>query len=337
MSHPLAIIIPAYRAHHLGTALESLRQQTDQRFQLYVGDDASPDDLASLIASFRPKFSSFTYHRFTENLGGSDLTAHWHRCIQLSADEPWIWLFSDDDIAEPGCVADFYRALETAPQTNLYHFNIDIINNDGVVYERPQTHPPFETAQAHSQALITDRGRQWRAPDHIFSRRIYEETVGFVSFPRALYADFATWVKFSHPHGVRTIGPSRVRWRSHSQGTSSGQREKNRVPMIAALTAYLKWLTTFAASDKTQLRSFLRHRLPAYAYQELALFRPPLNRAERRSLAPALAQIFKTTRFRQQIALLLVSLKGHLRTTPLIRHLAAARYRRHMNMSKPPF
>ena len=45
-------------------------------------------------------------------MGKKDLIAQWERCIQLSNDEPWIWVFSDDDIADSGCVDAFYSIID---------------------------------------------------------------------------------------------------------------------------------------------------------------------------------------------------------------------------------
>lgn len=47
-TNKLAIVMPAYKARFLRQALESIAQQTDKRFTVYVGDDASPDDIKEI-------------------------------------------------------------------------------------------------------------------------------------------------------------------------------------------------------------------------------------------------------------------------------------------------
>ena len=44
----LAIIVPAYKGDFLAKALATLTQQTDQRFNLYVCDDASLDKIEAI-------------------------------------------------------------------------------------------------------------------------------------------------------------------------------------------------------------------------------------------------------------------------------------------------
>ena len=45
----LAIVIPYYKIIFFEKTLESLAQQTDKRFRVYIGDDASPDSPEKLF------------------------------------------------------------------------------------------------------------------------------------------------------------------------------------------------------------------------------------------------------------------------------------------------
>ena len=96
MKNKLAIIIPAYKACFFREVLDSIVRQSNRDFTVYIGDDASPDDLESIVSDYKDKLDIF-YFRFEQNWGGRDLVAHWERCIELS-DEPLVWLFSDDDL-----------------------------------------------------------------------------------------------------------------------------------------------------------------------------------------------------------------------------------------------
>ena len=82
----LAIIIPYFKINFFEKTLESLAQQTDQRFQVYIGDDASPVPPTELLENYQGKFS-FTYRRFTENLGSISLAKQWERCIAMMQEE----------------------------------------------------------------------------------------------------------------------------------------------------------------------------------------------------------------------------------------------------------
>ena len=99
----LAIVIPAYKVDFFETVLFSLAQQTCKDFTVYIGEDCSRDDFKSLIEQYSKQLD-IVYRRFEVNFGGHDLVAQWNRCIQLTQNEPWLWLFSDDDIMGPRCV-----------------------------------------------------------------------------------------------------------------------------------------------------------------------------------------------------------------------------------------
>ena len=83
----MAIVIPAYKGRFLKETLDSIAVQAHKdEFVLYIGDDASPERLDKIVESYQNKVN-LVYHRFSENMGGKDLVAHWERCIQLAADK----------------------------------------------------------------------------------------------------------------------------------------------------------------------------------------------------------------------------------------------------------
>ena len=124
----LAIVIPAYKATFLAAALDSIAAQTCQDFTLYIGDDCSPNKLEEIVDKYRDKIN-LVYKRFDTNLGGKDLVAQWERCIDLSHEEEWIWIFSDDDIMQKNCVEEFYKTIRENPEAGLLHFNINRLDD----------------------------------------------------------------------------------------------------------------------------------------------------------------------------------------------------------------
>ena len=104
----LAIIIPFFKPTFFEATLQSLANQTDKRFKVYIGDDASPEDCYALLQKFEGQFD-FIYHRFETNLGGISLTQQWERCIALSGDEEWLMILGDDDVLGENVVEEFYK------------------------------------------------------------------------------------------------------------------------------------------------------------------------------------------------------------------------------------
>ena len=55
MKNKLAIIIPAYKACFFREVLDSIVRQSNRDFTVYIGDDASPDDLESIVSDYKDK------------------------------------------------------------------------------------------------------------------------------------------------------------------------------------------------------------------------------------------------------------------------------------------
>ena len=108
MKSDLAIIIPYYKVSFFWETLESLSLQTDQRFRVYIGNDASPENPEPLIEEYKGRFD-YTYQKFEENLGGVSLTGQWDRCVAMMKDEEWFIILGDDDYLSPNAVEEFYK------------------------------------------------------------------------------------------------------------------------------------------------------------------------------------------------------------------------------------
>ena len=90
----LAIVIPYYKLTFFEATLQSLADQTDKRFMVYIGDDASLESPDDLLEKYQQKFD-FEYYRFEENLGGTSLVKQWERCIAMTKDEEWVMILGD--------------------------------------------------------------------------------------------------------------------------------------------------------------------------------------------------------------------------------------------------
>jgi hypothetical protein len=202
-----------------------------------------------------------------------------------------LWLFSDDDLMEPECVARFYDAIElrASPPVDLFRFQLDHINEHSARTVRWSEHPSYEKSEDFLRALLSDRDRAFRAQEHIFSRRIYEETGGFVRFPKAIYSDHATWLCFSAKRGVCTLSGPRVMWRSHFFGTTSGMKRVHRVQWHEAARLYIEWLAVFSQRQGPEAGRIFQRFGRDFYFREIAEFRPVLTRAERQ-LATSFAQ-----------------------------------------------
>ena len=95
----LSICIPTRnRAQFLHTLLESIARQVTPAVEVVISDDASTDDTASLIESFRPRLPRLTYEKVDPAFRYDRNLLH---AVALARGE-FCWLFGDDDRLEPG-------------------------------------------------------------------------------------------------------------------------------------------------------------------------------------------------------------------------------------------
>jgi glycosyltransferase involved in cell wall biosynthesis len=222
LSHSLAIVIPAYKGKFLSATLQALADQTLQKFRVYIADDASPDDISSIVETFTTKLP-ITYKRFEDNLGTIDLTRHWERSINMLKDEGWIWLLPDDDVPSEDCVQVFFNEVGNSPlKEKLYRFQTVHIDEFGEVFFKPPLCPSVES---NIEFLIKKLKfeRSSSIAEYIFSRKQYEKVGGFVSLPLAWGSDDLLWIKLAEGNSIITLPAGMVKLRQSGINISSSK------------------------------------------------------------------------------------------------------------------
>lgn len=99
----LTIAIPTYnRSKELELLLSVLAPQLTNHpeIELYISDNASPDDTPAIVQRFQAEGLAVRYHRHPENVGSD---ANFLSCFRVGRGK-YFWLFSDDDIILPGTI-----------------------------------------------------------------------------------------------------------------------------------------------------------------------------------------------------------------------------------------
>jgi glycosyltransferase involved in cell wall biosynthesis len=235
----LAFVIPAFKGRYLADTLDSLAEQSNQNFQVYIGDDASPDNLEQIVAPYRDRLN-LHYHRFNDNLGGNSLVKQWERCVALS-NEPFFCLFADDDVLHRNCVDDFYSVInESKKEYDVYRFNNAVIDELGemIAYTaapfRPESHTSFLLTRMHNRRVSF-------ISSYIINRDAYLREKGFVDFPLAWFSDDASIILFSKLTGICNIPGHPVYWRLGGQNISAPNKNTYFKKITAAIR-YTAWI-----------------------------------------------------------------------------------------------
>lgn len=217
----LAIVIPYFKKSYFKECLESLANQTNKNFTVYIGDDASCEDPLDLIEESKDQLD-ITYKRFKNNLGGISLTKQWERCIELTRDEKWLMILGDDDYISENYVEEFYKYL---PEINEY--NIKVIRFASRIIRSPSgtisikyTHPKIEKSTDSLYRRYFESSRS-SLSEYIFERSAFLKN-GFRKFPLGWGADNFAWLDFTNFGSIYTINTSVAYFRISELNISRG-------------------------------------------------------------------------------------------------------------------
>lgn len=238
MEPVVSFVLPAYKGEFLQEAIQSLLSQTYENFELIVVNDCSPDDLDSIVESFRD--SRISYYKNSQNHGAVDLINHWNVCIEKTRGE-YVVIASDDDIYHPEYLSEMMLLVTKYPDVNLFHCRLRYIDKNKNVLQLSQPASEYEScADFVCQRLFW--GRKQAAPEFLFRKKMWIDYKGLVNFPIAWYSDDATWNLFSQK-GVAYSSKPLLSFRMSGKNLSSTDvrcHEK-----IEAMKKYVGWLENF--------------------------------------------------------------------------------------------
>lgn len=200
----LAIIIPYHKLTFFEATLESLLSQTDKRFKVYIGDDASIESPLVLLDKYQESIN-FSYNRFEVNYGSFSLVKQWHRCLEMINDEEWVMFLGDDDVLQNNVVSEFYRNLnEINSQVDVVRFSTCKIDALGLITSPNFTHPKLEYS-----ANFLFRNVRSSLSEYVFRKNKVIE-IGFRDFPLGWHSDVLAVLEFSNFKNVYSINTAKV-------------------------------------------------------------------------------------------------------------------------------
>ncbi|CAM3788126.1 glycosyltransferase family A protein [Flavobacterium branchiophilum] len=268
----LAIIIPYYNKKYFGETLQSLANQIDKRFVVYIGNDNSPNDPLDVLQQYEGQFD-MVYQKFETNLGGTSLTQQWDRCIALCQNEPWLMILGDDDVLGHNVVAAFYAHVNEIVSQNLHviRFASVLFNEKDQSESKTYTHQKQDNTRALYFKKIKHQSRS-SLSEHIFSNKAYQQ-FGFKNYPLAWHSDDMAWLEFSNFADLYGINEAIVRVRM-SHDNISGQRSNLRQKELASFEFYQdlieKYWSKFNENEKKML-------LQQFEFKTMAVHQKKIN------------------------------------------------------------
>lgn len=222
-----SITIPAYKQKYLYEAIESCLAQTYKDFELIIVDDASPEDLKSVVDRFQD--SRIRYYRNEKNCGALHVVDNWNICLGYTKGD-YVICMGDDDRLLPNCLEEYSKLIDKYPDLDIYHGMTEIIDENGNVTNMQEARPEREGMYSMISGRLRNSRLQYIG-DWLFKRTALEQLNGYVNMPMAWGSDDLTAYTIAKNKGVANtqIPVFQYRISSLTISNSGHYREKSKV------------------------------------------------------------------------------------------------------------
>lgn len=222
-----SITIPAYKQNYLYEAIESCLAQTYKDFELIIVDDASPEDLKSVVD--RCQDSRIRYYRNEKNCGALHVVDNWNICLGYTKGD-YVICMGDDDCLLPNCLEEYSKLIDKYPDLDIYHGMTEIIDENGNVTNMQEARPEREGMYSMISGRLRNSRLQYIG-DWLFKRTALEQLNGYVNMPMAWGSDDLTAYTIAKNKGVANtqIPVFQYRISSLTISNSGHYREKSKV------------------------------------------------------------------------------------------------------------
>lgn len=232
-----SFVLPAYKATFFKEALDSILSQTYKEFELIIVNDASPEDLDSIVNSYND--TRIRYYKNEKNIGGKDLVAQWNRCLEYAQGD-YIILASDDDVYYPEYLEKMDVLVNKYPEVNVFRPRVQYIDENG----------EFKGICGCIAEKVSwlEYWYYWGDVGSSIGHIIFNRTKliangGFVNFPMGWGSDDATILMMGKINGICFESQILYSFRNSGQNISSALNSYNSlVKKIEAREKFYIWL-----------------------------------------------------------------------------------------------
>lgn len=243
-----SFVLPAYKAHFFKEAIDSILAQTYTDFELIIVNDASPEDLDSIVKSYDDP--RVRYYINEQNIGGKDLVAQWNHCLEYATGE-YIILASDDDVYFPQYLEKMDALVRKYPDVNVFRPRVQRIDANGNIVHIEGFIPEYTSLLEFSYYRFCEYV-QSGISFYIIKREILLSNGGYVSYPLAWYADDAI-VAIMAQKGM--VSSSEILFSFRHSGESITTKENDAPTLkkkIEATNQYYDWFLNFIEAKESK-------------------------------------------------------------------------------------
>lgn len=234
-----SILIPAYKARYLSEAISSVLAQTCSDWELVIVNDASPENLTSIVEQFSDP--RIRYYVNEHNCGAIDVVDNWNICLSHALGD-YVICMGDDDRLLPCCLEEYTRLISQYPGLDVYHGWTMLIDEQGEPFDMQEPRPLTEDVYS----LIWHRwhGRKQYIGDFLLRTDPLKAAGGYYKIPLAWGSDDISAFRAAAAGIANTQVPV-FQYRVNRQTIS---RTSSALIKLAAIDAQEQWYLSFLAT-----------------------------------------------------------------------------------------
>lgn len=223
-----SILIPAYKCKYLHEAIYSCLSQTYNDFEVIVVDDASPEDLKSVIDKIHD--SRIRYYRNENNCGAVNVVDNWNICLSYAQGD-YVICMGDDDMLMPNCLEEYVKLFEKYPNLGVYHAWTELIDEFSNIFELQAPRQEWESVYSLIWNRWNGRLNQFIG-DFCFDTKVLRQDGGFYKLPLAWGSDDISAVRAALKGGVANTQKVCFRYRVNSNTISNTGNNEIKIEAI---------------------------------------------------------------------------------------------------------
>lgn len=251
-----SVTVPAYKAQFLAECIDSILAQTYKNFELIIVNDASPQDLDSIVSKYDDP--RIRYYKNKVGFGAEHVVGNWNKCLEYATGD-YIICMGDDDKLLPNCLEEYVKLIEKYPGLGLYHTQTVMINEQSEIIDVQPPRPVFESVYS----MIYFRwfyNRPQYIGDWLFEVKQLKAKGGYVDLPFAWESDDMSACMAAKDTGVANVQCPGFMYRRNSQ-TISSKTNNTGQKLLAHTRALAYYDQIFREVQGNDIDAFYRSKL----------------------------------------------------------------------------
>lgn len=250
MSILFSILIPAFKAKFLRECIASILGQSFQSFEIIIVNDASPEDIDSVVRSFNDE--RIKYYINEKNYGAIDVVSNWNKCLQYATGDYAICL-GDDDKMTSTCLLSYVSLINKYPKLGVYHMLTEIIDEDSNFIDIQQSRPEYESVYSLAWHRWNGRNKQYIG-DFCFDIDLLRHNGGFFKLPLAWGSDDITAIIAAKEKGIANTQSIGFQYRVSSLTISKSGKGEEKMKAICTEMSFYDSFLAYKPEDELDLK-----------------------------------------------------------------------------------